>query len=402
MRVQPLDGGSPATAHRDVGAVSGGATHASRRFAAVAPSVSEARRFLLSLLPDGCESAEAAEAADSAALILSELATNAVQHAGTDFEVAVDIAPDGRRLRVAVSDSAATFPAPQDADTEACDGRGLHIVRELADAWGIGVRRGRLGKTVWFHLLLPATGDTRTDDQERRISHQLAHDLRPDTSPPVRGRDVAARSLPAAVGVEVGGDWHDVVPITDSLVALVVGDVQGHDLGAANIMRQLSHTLERLVREEQSPGRALERLNQFCLLGSEQRLATALVGVLDRSTGTVTFSSAGHPPPLQVDGDRALELPVPPGPPLGVQRCRYKDHAFKLTHGCLVMFTDGHVERRVSFLDERLGKLEMSRRATPSGEPGVVADFVIEALTSDERSSDDIVVLTARRDAGAA
>ena len=54
MRVQPLNGGSPAAAHRDVGAVSGGATHASRRFAAVAPSVAEARHFLLSLLPEGC------------------------------------------------------------------------------------------------------------------------------------------------------------------------------------------------------------------------------------------------------------------------------------------------------------------------------------------------------------
>ena len=132
------------------------------------------------------------------------------------------------------------------------------------------------------------------------------------------------------MGVEVGGGWYDVVPITDSLVGLVVGDVQGHDVGAAKVMSRHRHTLELLVREERSPGKALERLNQFCLLGAEQRLATALVGVLDRSNGTITFSSAGHRPPLHVDGDKALELPVPPGPPLGVQRCRYKDHRFEL------------------------------------------------------------------------
>ncbi|MBV8461806.1 MAG: serine/threonine-protein phosphatase, partial [Acidimicrobiales bacterium] len=137
------------------------------------------------------------------------------------------------------------------------------------------------------------------------------------------------------------------------------------------------------------------------LLGTEQRLATALVGVLDRSTGTMTFSSAGHPPPLQVNGVRAREFPVSPGPPLGVQRSRYKDHLFDLDDGCLVMFTDGLVERRGSFLDERFGKLAASLRAAPSNEPDVVADFVIEAMTSDERSSDDIVVLAARRGAGA-
>ena len=93
---------------------------------------------------------------------------------------------------------------------------------------------------------------------------------------------------------------------------------------------------------------------------------------------------------------------MPPGPPLGVQRCRYKDHRFELDDGCLVMSTDGLVERRGSFLDERFGKFEMSLRAVPSSEPGPTADFVIEAMTSDERSSGDIVVLTARRGVGAA
>ena len=150
MRAQPLSGGSPAAAHRDVGVVGGGATRASKTFPAVAPSVADARRFLLSLLPDG-----GGESADAVALMLSELATNSVQHAATEFEVAVDIAPEGRHVRVAVSDADETFPVPRDTDTEAGDGRGLQIVRELADAWGIDVRRGRPGKTVWFWLLLP-------------------------------------------------------------------------------------------------------------------------------------------------------------------------------------------------------------------------------------------------------
>jgi PAS domain S-box-containing protein len=237
----------------------------------------------------------------------------------------------------------------------------------------------------------------RAYDRERRISHELQRNLLPEAIPPISGWDVAARYLPASVGVEVGGDWYDVVPITDTLVALVVGDVQGHDLGAAKIMSRHRHTLELLVREERSPGKALERLNQFCLLGAEPRLATALVGVLDRASGAITFSSAGHPPPLHIADGKAVEFAVPPGPPLGVQRCRYKDHKFNLEEGCLVMFTDGLVERRGSFLDDRLGKLESSLQAAPSNEPGVVADFVIEAMTSDERSSDDIVVLTARR-----
>ena len=87
-------------------------------------------------------------------LMLSELATNAVQHAATEFEVGVRVAPDGHRVRVEVTDAAAGFPTPQEQIADAPHGRGLHIVRTLADAWGIEMRRDRPGKTVWFSLPL--------------------------------------------------------------------------------------------------------------------------------------------------------------------------------------------------------------------------------------------------------
>jgi PAS domain S-box-containing protein len=237
----------------------------------------------------------------------------------------------------------------------------------------------------------------RAYDRERRISHELQRHLLPDAIPSIVGWDVAARYRPAAVGVEVGGDWYDVVPISEHLVALVVGDVEGHDLGAARIMSRLRHTLGLLLLEEGAPGRALQRLNRVSLAEVEGRLATALVGVLDTETGSVVLSSAGHPSPVRVDPGLAVELPVPPGPPLGVQHCHYKDHEFHLDRGCLVMFTDGLVERRGSHLDERLALLESSLRASPSSDPDLVADYVIDAMTSDVRSSDDIVVLSARR-----
>ncbi len=237
-------------------------------------------------------------------------------------------------------------------------------------------------------------------DRERRISHELQRHLLPDAIPPIDGWDVAARYRPAAVGVEVGGDWYDVVPLSEHLVALVVGDVEGHDLAAARIMSRLRHMLGLLLLEEQAPGKALQRLNRVALSGVGGRLATALVGVLDTKTGWIAFSSAGHPSPVRIESRQALELPVPPGPPLGVQHCDYKDHEFQLDRGCLVMFTDGLVERRGSHLDERLTQLEASLCTSPSSEPSRVADFVIDAMTAGRRSSDDIVVLTARRQAG--
>ncbi len=239
----------------------------------------------------------------------------------------------------------------------------------------------------------------RAYDRERRISHELQRNLLPDAIPSIDGWEVAARYLPASVGVEVGGDWYDVVPITDQLVALVVGDVEGHDLEAAKIMSRLRHTLGLLLLEERAPGKALERLNRVSLSRVGSRLSTALVGVLDTASGAISFSSAGHHSPVCISAGQAVELPVPPGPPLGVEVCHYKSHEFLLDQRCLLMFTDGLVERRGATLDARMALLESSLRATTSAEPGHVADFVIDAMTADEKSSDDIVVLTAcRRD----
>jgi serine phosphatase RsbU (regulator of sigma subunit) len=130
------------------------------------------------------------------------------------------------------------------------------------------------------------------------------------------------------------------------------------------------------------------------------RLATALVGVLDTVTGSISFASAGHLSPVRIASGQVYELPVPPGPPLGVQRCHYKDHEFRLDQGCVMMFTDGLVERRGAHLDERLRLLESSLRASPSTKPGPVADYIIDVMTAGDRSADDIVVLTACRQDG--
>ncbi len=89
-------------------------------------------------------------ATDLGLLLISELATNALRHAGTEFEV--EVAPTARGVRVAVSDDdprrprePLVLPGP-----DAEGGRGLAIVARLADRWG--VEGDPLGKTVWFEL----------------------------------------------------------------------------------------------------------------------------------------------------------------------------------------------------------------------------------------------------------
>ena len=151
MQSTTLPGRQPTISRRPAAGSGGRSAAASRRFPARAASVGQARRFLLGRLPDG-----RAGDADALVLMLSELATNAVRHARTEFEVTVHVVGETRQVVVEVTDGAGGLPTPQEPTPDGPHGRGLHIVKTLADAWGVDKRRDRPGKTVWFSSTLPA------------------------------------------------------------------------------------------------------------------------------------------------------------------------------------------------------------------------------------------------------
>jgi anti-sigma regulatory factor (Ser/Thr protein kinase) len=114
----------------------------SRTFPNSASSVRLARRFVSDQL-----SAIEGDLADAVSLMVSELATNSVRHAGTEFTVAVDTA--GHVVRVEITDAGPGTPAPRSPSPTEPSGRGLRIVDDLSDEWG--VREDGAGtKTVWF------------------------------------------------------------------------------------------------------------------------------------------------------------------------------------------------------------------------------------------------------------
>ena len=88
---------------------------------------------------------------DTAELLMSELVTNALVHTEHGAVLTARLTPHpARRLRVEVHDFAAHHPRARVADDQSCNGRGLLIVRALADAWGVSTQQA--GKTVWFEL----------------------------------------------------------------------------------------------------------------------------------------------------------------------------------------------------------------------------------------------------------
>ena len=126
---------------------------ATRTFSADPESVPAARRFVL-----GAVGRLPREIGESVALMVSELATNAILHGQTDFEIDVELTEES--LLVAVTDGGRGSPEVQQPAVTEMHGRGLMIVQSLADEWGVTGVSGGIGKTVWFRLRLQSTAPT--------------------------------------------------------------------------------------------------------------------------------------------------------------------------------------------------------------------------------------------------
>ncbi|MGD3108305.1 SpoIIE family protein phosphatase [Streptomyces sp. YGL11-2] len=235
-------------------------------------------------------------------------------------------------------------------------------------------------------------------DAWHELGTMLQRSLLPRKLPELAGGVAEVRYLPATMGLELGGDWYDVIPLSDGHVALVIGDVEGHSAGAATIMGQMRTAIRAYAVEGHPPDVVIAHANRL-LLGMETDLfATCCYVDLDMEEGIAWFVRAGHLPPLLRYPDGSTEeLPVEGGPPLGVS----EEAEFPLTEvglapgAVLVLLTDGLAESANLPLEEGLRRVREVLGAADPADAGRLAD---DLVGSGKRRDDDVAVLVLRYD----
>ncbi|MDK1348277.1 SpoIIE family protein phosphatase [Streptomyces sp. 378] len=250
--------------------------------------------------------------------------------------------------------------------------------------------------------------------RERATAVTLQRSLLPRRLPRQAAVDVASRYLPAGGHAGVGGDWFDVIPLSGARVALVVGDVVGHGLHASAAMGRLRTAVRTLADIDLPCDELLTHLDDLVArLNTEEDDgepgtagstgtasadvgATCLYAVYDPVTRHCCLAGAGHPVPVVVSPDGAVDLVgLPAAPPLGVGGLPYEATEVVLPEGSLLaLYTNGLIATADRDLDTGVHRLREAL-ARPAGSLETLCDTVLTDLLP-RRPADDVALLIAR------
>jgi hypothetical protein len=247
-------------------------------------------------------------------------------------------------------------------------------------------------------LIAQALDHARLYDAKHLV-HELQRALLPRALPNLSGLDVAARYLPAGHGIEVGGDFFDVLRLNDTTAAAVTGDVEGHSIAAAALMGQVRTAIHAHATAGAAPDQVLARTNRVLADLDSELLVSCLYAHLDLARHQVSFASAGHVPPLlRHTSLPAAVLDFEPGPLLGIDTgAHYPVTTAPLFPGTtLALYTDGLVELPGTDATRTTSDLARHLDASDAHDLERLIDSLVRHTTPTGQHADDIAVLLLR------
>ena len=257
-------------------------------------------------------------------------------------------------------------------------------------------QRRRGAEELAGRLEVTANENERLYAEQRGIAQTLQHALLPESLPQIRGIEASARYEAGVEGIEIGGDWYDVIDLDDRRLLLVVGDVSGRGLHAATTMAALRYAIRAYAAQSDGPAEILTKISRLVDVSESGQLATVLCVTVDTEGRELSVTSAGHLPPLLLSNGDSRYVVTEVGLPIGVQEGTVY-HSTTVTippEATVIAFTDGLVETRGEVLDQGLERLRAAATSHDGGLPALLERLVSDMTNG--RSQDDIAIVGVR------
>ncbi len=227
----------------------------------------------------------------------------------------------------------------------------------------------------------------RLFDEQRTASLTLQRAI---LGPTVLPAGFAVRYEPAVSRLAVGGDWYDIVELDANRVGVAVGDCVGHGLAAAAVMGQLRTACRTLLLEDYTAPQVLTAMDHVAALIPDACCTTLFCATIDRATGAMRYSRAGHPPAILARANGRTELlDGARSVPLATVAVTRPEATTILAPGdTVLLYTDGLVERRHRPIDAGIDLARALLTQCHHLVPAEIADCLAEQLLSDGHDDD--------------
>jgi sigma-B regulation protein RsbU (phosphoserine phosphatase) len=217
----------------------------------------------------------------------------------------------------------------------AYDENSRELVEAFASQAAVTIERARLYREAL---------EKRRLEGELSIARQIQSTFLPKGDPEVKGFDIAGMNIPSS---EVGGDFFDFIKIVENQLGVAIADVSGKGIPAALIMAAFRASLKAEILNNYAIRTIFQKVNRLLFESVEREMyVTAVYGVLDTKNRVLTFSNAGHNPPILRRADGSIEYLSEGGVALGVlELSTYEERPLSLFSGdVLILYTDGVTE----------------------------------------------------------
>ncbi|MBZ2179297.1 MAG: SpoIIE family protein phosphatase [Acidobacteriota bacterium] len=272
------------------------------------------------------------------------------------------------------------------------DANDLSLLTVLANIAAIRIEHSRLLEVEQAEKFMA---------RELEQAAEIQRGLLPRQTPEIPGLQLAGRSAPCR---SVGGDYFDFFPLADGRLAFLVADVAGKGLSAALLMSNLQARVQALMEVETDIARLVTRLNHSLKANTpDNKFITGFFAILDPRTGSMTYTNAGHNPPILVRRNGKAELLTAGGPVLGIlPNIPYLGGQTILAPGeSLVLYSDGVSEAPNAageeFGEDAIAQIAVACHDRPAQETMLEIGRQLRAFLGDRQPIDDVTLLVVRR-----